>query len=97
MSVTPEEIVTFLLERDGYLSLRDGPAALEGFHFEVVTGNASAPRVDLDVGEILLCDSRDNEVFGEGRRPYKWSVETTACATLAEARELSARLKAGAS
>ena len=44
------------------------------------------------LGEILVLDGGGREYGGKGRKPAKWDVETTTCATLEEAAELSARV-----
>jgi hypothetical protein len=46
----------------------------------------------FNVGEILILDAGGREVGYPGRKPRKWSVETEAVETLAEAAALSHRV-----
>lgn len=47
----------------------------------------------FEQGEILFLGLSGREPFDEGRKPNKWDVEAVTCSTLAEARELSERVK----
>lgn len=83
---------------------QDGcPPRLDDVAFGVATGpNPQGRWFPFEPGEVYLVDRRDDwdgtpsgrELAGDGRRPWKYSVQREVFDTLAEAKMRSAEVKA---